>query len=932
MDKRGIYILLVLLIFLIPLASALVPDPGHGASEVGPGTFSAGDYIFQGNLNVSNNLTVMGRVGVSTANPIGMLDFGEGLGVSQRQLYLYHSGNYRYGFDIPGGNILQNFVTQNGHITWGEMSAADGVTFSEKMRLTGGKLGIGTSNPNVTFQVGIGVPDNAGTAGLNGFINGSLEVMGKLFFSTGTASGPNDYIANSGNNQLDMWVNGVNIAYFKNGFANFNGIINASSVNTTSICISGDCKASWPAGTSRWNLTGNYLYPENLNYYVGIGTDNPTQRLHVEGNVNITGNLTVLGNMTIGVGTTYISSSGISTSGTITTGTIQSSGQICLAGECHSEWGNMQGSNLTWVNAIEMSYSTNTTGCFAGGSVQQIGNDCIHTFTANGTLNFTQGTNVQVLVVAGGGAGGGYSTGAGGGGGGAGGLIYNSSYFASGNITVKVGVGGTTTQYYGGNGSNSVFGTLTAIGGGGGGYYSNHAGLSGGSGGGGGPTNGPGGLGTTNQGHDGGKGSGPSSYPGGGGGGAGIAGADASGYGYGGDGGAGLNYSINGTNLYYAGGGGGGSSNQKGIGGSGIGGNGTQEFSPPQQSTAGVDGTGSGGGGAYSSGVGSDGGNGIVIVRYTLIMTNVTKTISYKNHNFAFNDNVDIIGNLTTRDLSLTGNLCLGGECYSSLQAVVSGSTITNVKPLVDRYGFGTTLSSSYVGVAAITPVTSGKNITIPSLTITGVGNLSSTYGVMRLVINYADGTSAASQETTFGTTLTSQDYNITLPEGYGATIKNITLELKKTSGTGGVNGTISANGWETPSTSTNVKPLVDRNGFGSTTSSSYVGVAAITPVTPGKNITISSLTITSALNTTFMVTTYGAVRFVINYADSTSAASQEIAFSCGGNTETVSKDYTITLPEGYGATIKNITLELKRTSGTGTVNGTISADGWETP
>jgi hypothetical protein len=131
-------------------------------------------------------------------------------------------------------------------------------------------------------------------------------------------------------------------------------------------------------------------------------------------------------------------------------------------------------------------------------------------------------------------------------------------------------------------------------------------------------------------------------------------------------------------------------------------------------------------------------------------------------------------------------------------------------------------------------------------------------------------------------------------------------------------------------STSTNVKPLVDRYGFGSTTSSSYVGVAAITPVTSGKNITIPSLTITGAANTTWLEVTYGAMRFVINYADGTSAASKETTFA--DSDSPVSKNYTVTLPEGYGATIKNITLELKRSSGTGTVNGTISADGWETP
>lgn len=39
--------------------------------------------------------------------------------------------------------------------------------------------------------------------------------------------------------------------------------------------------------TGYWNLTGNNLYPKILNYNVGIGTTSPSQKLDVNGNVNI---------------------------------------------------------------------------------------------------------------------------------------------------------------------------------------------------------------------------------------------------------------------------------------------------------------------------------------------------------------------------------------------------------------------------------------------------------------------------------------------------------------------------------------------------------------------------------------------------------------------------------------------------------------------
>jgi len=56
------------------------------------------------------------------------------------------------------------------------------------------------------------------------------------------------------------------------------GSINAS----TSLCISGDCKTSWPAGgTNYWTLSGSNLYPNQTTYNVGIGTTSPSSILEV---------------------------------------------------------------------------------------------------------------------------------------------------------------------------------------------------------------------------------------------------------------------------------------------------------------------------------------------------------------------------------------------------------------------------------------------------------------------------------------------------------------------------------------------------------------------------------------------------------------------------------------------------------------------------
>jgi hypothetical protein len=254
-----------------------------------------------------------------------------------------------------------------------------------------------------------------------------------------------------------------------------------------------------------------------------------------------------------------------------------------------------------------------------GGAVTYDGNYTVVTYTANGTFNVTGEINATVLVVAGGGGGGGrWSTGIGGGGG-AGGLIYNTSYNATGNITVTIGNGGAkaanTQKAVGGKGVNSSFGTLQANGGGGGGTYDDGAGGNGGSGGGGAQALGVGGTGTTGQGYNGGTAK-PNS--GAGGGGAGGIGGNVTAVGAGGGlGGVGINYTINGSTVCYAGGGGGGTHGAVAgfaVGGCPMSGNGSGTTSTP--AVVGMANSGGGGGGGGELQDGAAGGSGIVIIRY----------------------------------------------------------------------------------------------------------------------------------------------------------------------------------------------------------------------------------------------------------------------------------------------------------------------------
>ena len=254
-----------------------------------------------------------------------------------------------------------------------------------------------------------------------------------------------------------------------------------------------------------------------------------------------------------------------------------------------------------------------------------------------------QSIPVSYLVIAGGGGGGGSLAGAGGGGGAGG---YRSSYsgdtnsgrlssvedtlgiIVGDNYSVTVGAGAAADT----QGNDSVFDSITSLGGGLGGHPTQGLGASGGSGGGHGAfsntnynTSNP--AGTAGQGFDGGASGGPGSSGGlgGGGGGAGANGEDAqtSGTNHAGYGGNGLSSSINGSATTRAGGGGGGknvfSSGATGLGGSGGGGTGLN-INDSASKNATVN-TGSGGGGARNSVAGGTGGSGIVILRYSNIIT-----------------------------------------------------------------------------------------------------------------------------------------------------------------------------------------------------------------------------------------------------------------------------------------------------------------------
>jgi hypothetical protein len=320
-----------------------------------------------------------------------------------------------------------------------------------------------------------------------------------------------------------------------------------------------------------------------------------------------------------------------------------------LAGFEASLW-----SNTAAITSIELTLSTGnfisgstfylygisnvtSTTKATGGIVSSDGTYNYHMFPFSGTFTPTQNITADYLVIAGGGGGGGGDLGAGGGAGGlrstvtatgGGGTLETALSLTAQAYTVTVGAGGSgsaSTSARGTSGSNSVFSTITSTGGGGGatnGAGGLQTGSTGGSGGGGVVQNPPSsssrGLGTANQGYDGGYGTGFSGqYASGAGGGAGAVGGNGNAT-VGGTGGAGVaisafaNATQTSVNTYYAGGGAG-SGDNSALASGGAGGGGNNQAGSTANGTAN---TGGGGGGTESTG--GTGGSGLVIIRYAI--------------------------------------------------------------------------------------------------------------------------------------------------------------------------------------------------------------------------------------------------------------------------------------------------------------------------
>ena len=124
-----------------------------------------------------------------------------------------------------------------------------------------GNVGIGTTNPTA-----------------------KLEVAGNIKIADGT-QGSNKVLTSDANG-LASWKSLSDIL----------STTNIAQLTVGKICLgSSSCIENWnditnQTGTNYWTLSGNNLYPTSTSYNVGIGTNNPSAKLEVNGQIRIKSN------------------------------------------------------------------------------------------------------------------------------------------------------------------------------------------------------------------------------------------------------------------------------------------------------------------------------------------------------------------------------------------------------------------------------------------------------------------------------------------------------------------------------------------------------------------------------------------------------------------------------------------------------------------
>lgn len=114
-----------------------------------------------------------GNVGIGTIIPGAPLSFGSSVPANGQKLLVYESGNTKSGLGVVSA-VYRNFTDSGSVMSFGQVSTADGSTYTERMRIdANGNVGIGTA-PGSTYKL-----DVAGNINASGDITATGSIAAK---------------------------------------------------------------------------------------------------------------------------------------------------------------------------------------------------------------------------------------------------------------------------------------------------------------------------------------------------------------------------------------------------------------------------------------------------------------------------------------------------------------------------------------------------------------------------------------------------------------------------------------------------------------------------------------------------------------------------------------------------------------------------------
>jgi hypothetical protein len=336
--KNKFFLIIIFFLALIPLVNAA--SPGHSAPAISPGTFAAGDYIFQSALNVSGNLYALNKFYSGGNLFIGNLnDFADGSN------YFEGCSAGQYASDISvagtltcstptGGNDTHTHNAANitaGTFGSGNFAFQNNLTVDSTdlvVNANTGRVGIGTATPANTLNV-VGDLNVTGISYLGNMIitadnitvnnikskdgnitfndNSGNEKMrltsaGKVGIGTANPSAKLDVESTSDDAGFFNATSGIGIKVASNS-SHAGDFYSDSSVGVYSLSSSGyagyfsstssrGIDAESASGTAAYFASGSGYGLIVASGNVGIGTATPDSTLDVHGNLNLTGNFT----------------------------------------------------------------------------------------------------------------------------------------------------------------------------------------------------------------------------------------------------------------------------------------------------------------------------------------------------------------------------------------------------------------------------------------------------------------------------------------------------------------------------------------------------------------------------------------------------------------------------------------------------------------